>query len=72
LVLHDLKARILRKAYLSKGKRALLLFPQDTSASPPGPDDVFSGQQKVILTFTLPRGSYATLVLKALAVHVVG
>jgi len=67
LALHDLKARILKKAYLPKGKRALLLFPRDTSASPPEPDDLFPGQQKVTLTFTLPRGSYATLVLKALS-----
>jgi tRNA pseudouridine13 synthase len=67
LVLNDLKARILKKAYLSKGKRALLLFPQDPSASPPESDDRFPGRQKVILAFSLPRGSYATLVIKALS-----
>jgi len=67
LALHDLKARILKKAYMAKGKRALLLFPRDTSASSPEPDDLFPGQQKVALIFTLPRGSYATLVLKALS-----
>jgi tRNA pseudouridine13 synthase len=67
LTLNDLKARILKKAYLSKGKRALLLFPQDTSASPPEPDDRFPGRSKLTLSFTLPRGSYATLVVKAAA-----
>jgi tRNA pseudouridine13 synthase len=67
LTLHDLKARILKKAYLPKGKRALLLLPRDTSASPPQPDDLFPGQQNMTLAFTLPRGSYATLVLKALS-----
>ncbi len=66
LALDDLKARILKKAYLSKGKRALLLLPQDTSISPPAPDDRFPGRSKLTLTFTLPRGSYATLVIKAL------
>ncbi len=66
LALDDLKARILKKAYLSKGKRALLLLPQDTSISPPAPDDHFPGHSKLTLTFTLPRGSYATLVIKAL------
>jgi tRNA pseudouridine13 synthase len=67
LALNDLKARILKKAYLPKGKRALLLFPQDASASLPEPDDLFPGRQRMTLAFILPRGSYATLVLKALA-----
>jgi tRNA pseudouridine13 synthase len=67
LTLNDLKARILKKAYLSKSKRGLLLFPQKVSASPPGPDERFPGQSRLTLTFTLPRGSYATLVLRVLA-----
>jgi len=67
LILSDIKARILKKAYLPKGERALLLFPQDTSISSPQPDDLFPGRSKLTLAFTLPRGSYATLVLKALA-----
>jgi tRNA pseudouridine13 synthase len=66
-VLHDLKARILKKAYLSKSKRALLLFPQDTASDPPAPDERFPGRSKVTVAFTLPRGSYATLALKVLA-----
>ena len=67
LTLHDLKARVLKKAYLPGGNRALFLFPQDLSASPPEPDDRFRGQHKLTLTFILPRGSYATLVIKALS-----
>jgi tRNA pseudouridine13 synthase len=67
LTLNDLKARILKKAYLPKGKRPLLLFPQDASASSPEPDDRFPGHHKLTLTFTLPRGSYATLVIKTLS-----
>jgi len=67
LALNDLKARILKNAYLPKGKRGLMLFLQDASASPPEPDDRFPGQHKLTLTLTLPRGSYATLVIKALA-----
>jgi tRNA pseudouridine13 synthase len=67
LALDDLKARILKRAYLPKGKRALLLFPEEMSCSPPEEDDRFSKRQKMVVSFTLPRGSYATLVLKALA-----
>jgi tRNA pseudouridine13 synthase len=67
LALNDLKARILKRAYLPKGKRALLLFPEETSCSPPEDDDRFPKRQKMTVSFTLHRGSYATLVLKALA-----
>jgi tRNA pseudouridine13 synthase len=67
LGLDDLKARILKRAYLPKGKRALLLFPEETSCLPPEDDDRFPGRRKMVVSFTLPRGSYATLVLKALA-----
>lgn len=66
LALNDLKARILKRAYLNKGKRALFLVPQDTSAALPEPDDLFPGRHKMTVAFALPRGSYATLVLKAL------
>jgi tRNA pseudouridine13 synthase len=66
LALNDLKARILKRAYLAKGKRALLLFPEDLSASGPEPDERYKDRAKLTLDFSLPRGSYATLVIKAL------
>ncbi len=68
LALRDFKARVLRRAYLSRGERALLLFPQEVVWLGEGEDDRFPGKCKVELAFLLPRGSYATLVLKALAV----
>ncbi|MCX7680915.1 MAG: tRNA pseudouridine(13) synthase TruD [Anaerolineae bacterium] len=68
LTLQDLKARILKKAYLPKGKRALFLFPRQLEVSEPTTDERFPGRSKLTLQFTLPRGSYATLVVKALAV----
>jgi len=67
LALNDLKARILNKAYLSKGTRALMLFPRDLSVSPSAPDERFDGRCELTLAFTLPRGSYATLVIRALS-----
>lgn len=66
LALSDLKPRLLRRAYLPKGRRVLLLRPAAASASPPSPDERFSGRQKIVLTFTLPPGSYATLIVRAL------
>jgi tRNA pseudouridine13 synthase len=62
----DLKARILKKAYLSKGKRPLLVFPEELAIDGDEPDELFPGRHKLTLEFVLPRGSYATLVLRAL------
>ena len=67
LTLGDLKPRILKKAYLPKGERKLLLIPTDTSAEQPDDDDLFPGRQKMTINFVLPPGSYATLVLEAIA-----
>lgn len=68
LTLRDFKARVLRRAYLSRGERALLLFPREVVWLGEDDDDRFPGKRRVKLAFLLPRGSYATLVLKALAV----
>ncbi|MGQ9802934.1 MAG: tRNA pseudouridine(13) synthase TruD [Anaerolineae bacterium] len=66
LALSDLKPRILRRAYLPRGVRRLILRPADASASPPAPDERFPGRQKITLTFALPPGAYATLVVRSL------
>ncbi len=66
-VLNDLKPRILERAYLPRGSRPLLLLPADVSATDPEPDERFPGSHRVALTFTLPPGAYATLVIKAVA-----
>ena len=64
---NDLKARVLRRAYLSKGSRSLLLAPKDMTWGSFSPDERFAGRQKLTVRFFLPRGSYATLLLKAVA-----
>jgi tRNA pseudouridine13 synthase len=66
LGLNDLKARILQRAYLPKGKRSLLLHPADVACSAPQNDNRFPGRQALNLSFTLPSGAFATLVLKGL------
>jgi tRNA pseudouridine13 synthase len=42
-------------------------MPEDFSQSPPEPDDLYPGRQKTTLRFFLPRGAYATLVIKRLS-----
>ncbi len=63
--LPDLKPRILRRAYLPRGKRRLVLRPEEVDVSAPVPDERFPGRQKVQMRFALPAGSYGTLVLRA-------
>jgi tRNA pseudouridine13 synthase len=64
LALEDMKARLLKRAYLPRGNRPAVVFPQETAweAMAGG-----SGGDRVLrLKFFLPPGSYGTLVLKAL------
>ncbi|GBD11704.1 tRNA pseudouridine synthase D [bacterium HR23] len=67
LALRDLKARHITHAYLGRGARPLLLFPQSLTVGDAQPDDRFPGRWKLGVAFTLPPGSYATLLVKASA-----
>jgi tRNA pseudouridine13 synthase len=64
ITLQDLKARVLKKAYVDHHQRPVLLFPAGLAAGSAEPDDRFANRQKLAVSFALPRGSYATLVLK--------
>jgi len=66
-VLNDLKARILKTAYVTKNERAILVFPRHVSAGTADTDERFPGRHKVQVAFDLPRGSYATLVIRVVA-----
>jgi len=61
--LGDLKLRGLRKPFFSKGERAALCLPRELAFSA-SPDEHNAKRRKVVLAFELPRGSYATLVVK--------
>jgi tRNA pseudouridine13 synthase len=62
--LSDLKARILKSAYLARHSRAVLLFPETVRVVPPANDERFAGRLKIEVSFMLPPGSYATLVVE--------
>ncbi|MCJ7737484.1 MAG: tRNA pseudouridine(13) synthase TruD, partial [Anaerolineae bacterium] len=66
LTLDNLKARILKRAYLPRNSRSLLVFPEDVASSAIEIDDLSPSHHKCSVEFTLPRGSYATLLIKAL------
>lgn len=55
-----------RAAYFKSFYRRAIVVPHDLSAGPFLPDDLYPGHEKVRVSFFLPSGSYATMLLKAL------
>jgi tRNA pseudouridine13 synthase len=60
----DLRVRQLPKLSVHGVERAALVFPQDLEVGEPEPDELYPGRHRLTLEFFLPRGSYATLLLK--------
>ncbi len=63
LAWEDLRVKGLKDVFFSKGDRPALFFPTDP-AHEFAPDDLYAGRFKVTLRFDLPKGAYATLVVK--------
>jgi tRNA pseudouridine13 synthase len=61
----QLKLKAFPELFFSKGERAALCIPAGLHHEA-GPDEANTGRQKLVLAFELPRGSYATLVVKRL------
>ncbi len=62
----SLERELLPGLALHASPREVLLRPQGLHMEGPEPDERYPGHQKLRLRFTLPRGSYATMVVKAL------
>lgn len=65
LTLRELQVRGVRELFFSRGERAALCVPEGLTAES-GPDELNAGREKLVLNFELPRGCYATMVVKAL------
>ena len=63
LPLNQLKIKAFREPFFSKGERPALCF-LTALAYEASADEHHPGQQQLILSFDLPRGSYATLIVK--------
>jgi tRNA pseudouridine13 synthase len=59
----EMKLKGFRKLFFSKGERAALCLPADLQDEA-GEDELHPGRRKLVLSFELPRGSYATLLVK--------
>ncbi len=61
----DLRVRGLKDVYLSKGDRPAVIVPADVQTSI-GDDVLYPGRKALTLSFELPRGAYATMLVKRL------
>jgi tRNA pseudouridine13 synthase len=62
-----LKIKGMRKPFFTRGERAAMIVPETLNATA-RPDERHEGRSKLELTFDLPRGSYATMLVKRLLV----
>lgn len=65
LAWEDLRVKYLKDVFFSKGERPALFFATGLT-SEAAPDDLYPGRRKLQLGFELPKGAYATLVVKRL------
>ena len=66
LALRELRVKYPRDSFFSKGSRAALVCPSAAGCELAS-DERFSGQKKATLRFELPRGSYATILIRRIA-----
>jgi tRNA pseudouridine13 synthase len=66
LTLREMQVRGVRELFFSRGERAGLCRPADLRHEW-GDDERHAGRLRLILSFDLPRGSYATLVVKGIS-----
>jgi tRNA pseudouridine13 synthase len=62
----ELRIRHLKDVFLSKGNRPTTFGVEELSIES-SPDDLYSGRMRIDLRFELPKGSYATLLVKRVA-----
>jgi tRNA pseudouridine13 synthase len=65
--LPDLRVRQMQRIHVGGVERPAIVVPEDFSVSSPEPDDLYPGRLKALLRFFLPRGAYATLLIKRLS-----
>jgi tRNA pseudouridine13 synthase len=65
LAWEDLRVKHLKDVFLSKGSRPALIFPARLTHQESS-DELYPGRRKLAVTFELPRGAYATLLIKRL------
>ena len=63
--LREIRVKTPRDSFFSKGERAAIVHPT-ALAQKTLDDDMYDGKKKLMLRFEMPRGSYATMLIKRL------
>ena len=66
LSLRELRVKYPRDSFFSKGERQAIIKPRSLKMTRTGDDDLNAGRHRMALEFVLPRGSYATILIKRL------
>ena len=64
--LRDLKVRQMSRIYINGTERPTILLPESFSVENVADDELYRNKKKMTLRFFLPRGGYATLIVKRL------
>jgi len=64
--LSDLRVRQMSRIRVGGVERPAVVVPKDLVVSAPEPDERYPGRRRIVLSFFLPRGAYATLLVKRL------
>jgi tRNA pseudouridine13 synthase len=59
----DIRVKHLKDVFFSKGTRPAIVHPEELSGEV-GKDELYPGRRKLALEFELPKGSYATILVK--------
>lgn len=63
---NSFKTSVLRKVYFRSFPRKALIIPENFKVLEEGDDELHIGKKKIRIEFSLPRGSYATIITKRL------
>jgi tRNA pseudouridine13 synthase len=61
--LREVRVKFPRDVFFSKGERAAVFCPNELKHVV-ATDELYAGRHRLTLHFTLPRGSYATILIK--------
>jgi tRNA pseudouridine13 synthase len=64
LQMGDLVIRGLKSTYFGRGERAAVMVPLEARVEGVGEDELNRGRRKATVCFELPKGSYATILVK--------
>ncbi|HWP91467.1 MAG TPA: tRNA pseudouridine(13) synthase TruD [Thermodesulfobacteriota bacterium] len=64
IAIQEFRLKKLKRAFFKSAPRKLIVFPEELEISDIFPDEIYKGKFKLTLSFFLPSGSYASVLLR--------